>query len=59
VRMRKREHVGRLTLGIENCACVLPVAWLGGREGDAERSGNYDCEIARGSVSCPSLKSPF
>lgn len=32
---------------------------LAGRAGGAQRSGNYDCEIARGSVSFPSPKSPF
>lgn len=61
MRMRKREPVARLSLalGIDRELRVRAASGLAGREGGAERSGSYDCEIARGSVSCSSPKSPF
>lgn len=61
MRMRKWKHVAGLSeFNIRDRELRVRVACgLAGRAVGVQRSGNYDCEIARGSVSCLSPKSPF
>lgn len=60
MRMRTWKHVAGLSeFNRDRGLRVRVASGLAGRAVGVQRSGNYDCEIARGSVSCLSPKSPF